>query len=130
MWDLLALIIPTCVSSLQTLTKHLSSNNFFSSHINNLNNQVLEQRTHLLPNGRKKSIYFHWILSLLYFHNDITSILAIVALTHGIMSICKNESPTFMKGQFRIPVICFELNGVLWQGCILRIIPVHWHFWL
>lgn len=53
------------------------------------------------------------MLSLLYFHNDITSILAIVVLTRGIMSIYKNESPAFMKGHFRISVICFGLNGVL-----------------
>lgn len=39
------------------------------------------------------------------------------------------ESWAFMKGQFKMSVICFGLNGVLWQGCMFKIIPVHWHFW-
>lgn len=47
----------------------------------------------------------------------------------GWLFIYKKESLAFMKGWFKISVICFGLNAVLWHGYIFRIISVYCHFW-
>lgn len=75
----------------------------------------------------KKGKLLNIVYFLLYHFNNITRMLEIIDLTHG-MIVYKDESSSFMKGQFKISVIYFGLNSVLWKGCIFRIIPVHRYF--